>query len=422
MNIATILEGGTGARVRLDGRLDGEAAAQLADTLERLLRDGRRAVLLDMSGVSYLSSPGTLALQRAQQEWSSLRGDLRVAAPSPAAREALALAELLPRLAETDRTDDRGSPPPPAFESTRDDWRVPTGPGIRGTYEITARKPGAELSCRVYGRPERALRGWIEPDDYHAVEFPQLAFGLGLGALGASRSEAAARLGELVAAAGAVAHLPTLGAQVPDFDVGLGGKSPKAFLVSGLVANGIFSQLSRFSSATEAEPVPLSEIVQVGLDGVGSATAGIVLVAETTGLVGAWLRRSPGVELPSLQHHLQGMRDWLGTTPQPVHAGTTALVAGIVSRRPAPGLAPFLRPIAGAGGLVGHFHAVVFAYRPVPQRTVALRPLVNRLYVQQRVLGLLHLIGDDRGAAGAGESAFRRGLCWAGPVPRVAAA
>jgi anti-anti-sigma factor len=421
MNIATTLEGDTGARVRLSGRLDGEAAGQLADSLERLLKDGRRSVLLDMSGVTYLSSPGTLALQQAQQEWAAVRGDLRVAQPSPEVRDALASADLLPRLTEPTAAD--GQPAPPlSFEHSRDDWRVPTAAGTKGTYQVTARLPGSELACRVYGRPESALRGWIQPDDYHQVEFPETSFGLGLGALGTSRAEAAARLGELVAADGAVAHLPTQGAQVPDFDVGLGGRPPKALLVSGFVCRGRFSLLTRFSSASEAEPVPLSEVAHVALAGVAGQTAGIVMVAETTGLVGAWLRRSPGVEPPSLQQHLQGVRDWLGTTPQPVHVGATTIVAGIVARNPDPALVPFLRPLAGGDDLFAHFHAVVFAYRPVPQRTVALRPLVTRLFAQQPVRGLLHLIGDDRGAAGAGQSTFRRGLCWSGPVARVAAA
>ena len=422
MKIATTLEGEAGARLGLSGRLDGEAAAQLADNLERLLHDGRRSVLLDMSGVTYLSSPGTLALQQAQQEWASLRGELRVVAPSREAREALASAELLPRLMEPVAPDGQAAFPPTPFEHSRDDWRVPTLQGARGTYEVSARLPGSELSCRLYGRPESALRGWIQPADYHQVEFPATSFGLGLGALGTSRSEAAARLGELVAADGAVAHLPTQGAQVPDFDVGLGGRAPAALLVSGFACRGHFSLLTRFSSATEAEPVPLSEIARVCLGGVAGQTAGIVIVAETTGLVGAWLRRSPGIEAPGMHLDLQGVRDWLGTTPHPVHQGATTIIAGIVSRNPDAGLAPFLRPLAGGEDLFGHMHAVVFAYRPVPQRTVALRPLVTRLFTQQRVRGLLHLIGDDRGAAGAGQSAFRRGLCWSGPVSRVAAA
>src|SRR6476646_4762979 len=380
MNIATTLEGDARATVRLSGRLDGEAAAQVADMLERLLRDGRRAAVLDMSGVSYLSSPGTLALQRAQQEWSSLRGELRVAAPSPEARDALAAAELLSRLTSPIAPDGEAGFPSVPFEHSRDNWRVPTSLDARGTYEVTGRLPQAELSCRIYGRPEQALRGWIQPADYHEVEFPDPSFGLGLGALGTSRPEAAARLGELVAADGAVAHLPTQGAQVPDFDIGLGGRTPVALLVSGFVCRGRFSLLTRFSSATEAEPVPLSEIARVCLGGVAGQTAGLVIVGETTGLVGAWLRRSPGIEPPSLPVTLQGVRDWLGTTPQPIHQGATTIIAGIVSRNPDAALAPFLRPLAGGEELFGHFHAVVFAYRPVPQRTVALRPLVTRLF------------------------------------------
>lgn len=421
MNIATTLDGEAGAAVRLTGRLDGEAAVQLADTLERLLRDGRRSVLLDMSGVSYLSSPGTQALQQAHQEWASLRGDLRIASPSPEAREALTLADLLPRLtAESAASaESRSSAPNRQLENTRDNWRVPSALEARGTYEISAREPGAELYCRVHGRPESAVRGWLESSDYQAVELPEASFGLGLGAIGGTPVEAAPRLGEVVAAGGAVAHLPTQGAQVPDFDLGLGGRAPRAQFVSSLVCGGAFSLLARFSSASASDAVPLSELARVCVDGVASQTAGIVMVAEATGLVGAWLRRSPGVKLSRMHLDVQGVRDWLGTTPQPIHQGTTVLVAGIVSRRPDATLGPHLRPVAAGSDLLGHFHAVVFTYRPVPQRTVALRALVTKLFMQQRVRGVLHLLGDDRGAAGAGQSAFRRGLCWAGPITRV---
>jgi hypothetical protein len=123
----------------------------------------------------------------------------------------------------------------------------------------------------------------------------------------------------------------------------------------------------------------------------------------------------------SMYLDVQGIRDWLGTTPRPVHAGTTVLVAGVVSRRPDPLLAPHLRPVAPGSDLLGHFHAVVFTDRPVPQRSVVLRTLVTRLFVQQRVRAVMHLFGDDRGTAGAGESSFRRGLCWSGPITRVSA-
>jgi anti-anti-sigma factor len=414
MNIATTQEGPT-AVVRLAGRLDGEGALQLAETLDRLLQDGRRSVVLDMSAVTYLSSPGTMVLQQAHQDYASARGELHVISPSREVADALALADLLPKLLLSGPID---LPP----DATRDDWRIPTALATRGTYEVSTRDPTAELTCRVHGGLDTSVRTWIDSSDYRSFEFSETAFGLGIGALTATREQAAVRLGEIVAAAGAVAHLPTSGAQVPDFDVGLGGRAPKVQLVSGLACEGNFSLLKRFSSPAEGEPIPLSELARVALEGVNSETVGVVMVAETTGLVGAWLRRSPGVVLISMYLDVQGIREWLGTTPLPAHPGTTTLVAGVVSRRPDPLLARHLRPVAPGTDLLGHFHAVVFSYRPVPQRTVGLRTLVTRLFAQQRVRGMLHLFGDDRGAAGAGESGFRRGLCWTGPITRVTAA
>jgi anti-anti-sigma factor len=423
MNIS-ITRDGAATVLRLDGRLDGEATLQMAEALERLLREGRRSVILDMSRVSYLSSPAALALQQGHQDFASARGELRVTSPSREAAEALTLADLLPKLLAEPAAavDVHAGATGQSLDHTRDDWRIPTAIATRGTYEVSTRDTSAELSCRVHGRMQAGTRTWIDSSDYRGFELSEPTFGLGVGALAATREQAAPRLGEIVAAAGAVAHLPTKGSQVPDFDVGLGGRAPKVQLVSGLVCSGAFAVLKRFSSPSETEAIPLSELARVALEGVSRETVGVVMVAETTGLVGAWLRRSPGNVLFSMQLDIQGVRDWLGTTPQPVHQGTTVLVAGVVSRNPDPILAPQLRPVAPGSDLFGHFHAVAFAYRPVPQRTVVLRSLVTRLFTQQRVRGVLHLLGDDRGAVGAGESGFRRGLCWTGPITHVTAA
>jgi anti-anti-sigma factor len=421
MNIAITREN-SAALARLTGRLDGEGALQLAEALESLLREGRRAVTLDLSGVTYLSSPGVQALQQASQEFAAARAELMLTSPSAEAARALTSADLLPRLLATAGAAAGVPAGTAAGERTRDDWQIPSAFPTQGIYEVSTRDASAELTCRVHGGIEAGERVWIDSSDYQGFELGETSFGVGIGALAENREQAAPRLGEIVAAAGAVAHLPTVGLQVPDFDVGLGGRAPRVQLVSGLVCRGGFSLLKRFSSPSETEPVPLSELAAVSLEGIGSGTAGVVMVAEAAGLVGAWLRRSPGVVLFSMYLDIPGIQEWLGTTPHPVHQGTTVLIAGVVSRDPDPLLRPHLRPVAPGSGLLGHFHAVAFAYRPVPQRTVVLRTLVTRLFAQQRVRGVLHLLGDDRGGAGAGESSFRRGLCWAGPITRVSAA
>ena len=414
--------------VRLAGRLDGESAEQLSDTLDRLLREGQRNVLLDLEDVTYLSSPGTQVLNRAYQEFSSLRGELKVGPASPAALEALSLADLKSRLVvEVDPAEAltrmrASSSALRAMDLTRDAWRSPVSAPLRGSYEVTGRDPAGGLVCRVYGGGEIPAEQRMKAPRPRVVEFPDTAFGIGVGALGSAPADWAVRLGELVAAAGAAVYLPTEGSQVPDFDLGLGGRPPSAVLASGLICEGAFSQLARFSTQPDADAVPLAELARVCLDAVGGDTVGLVMLAETTGLVGAWLRRSPAAALPGIAFDVEGVREWLGTTPEPAHEGTTALVVGIASRAPDPALAPQLRPLGDGSGILGHFHAVVFAYRPVPQRTMALRVLVTKLFSQQRVRALLHLLSDDRGGAGAGESQFQRGLCWAGPVTQVISA
>ena len=163
--------------------------------------------------MTYLSSPGILALQEAHQEFAAARGELLLASPSPTAAEALTSAELLPKLLAPPASV-AGAPvggPSPTGERTRDDWRIPTALATRGTYEVSTRDASAELTCQVHGKTEAGVRVWIDSSDYQAFELGEPTFGLGVGALGASREQAAPRLGEIVAAAGAVAHLPTRG-------------------------------------------------------------------------------------------------------------------------------------------------------------------------------------------------------------------
>ena len=74
------------------------------------------------------------------------------------------------------------------------------------------------------------------------------------------------------------------------------------------------------------------------------------------------------------------------------------------------------------GSLAGHFHVMIFGYRPVPQRTVSLRALVEKLLETQPLRTVGHVVFDDRGADRAGENTLVRGLCWTGPLASVTAA
>jgi anti-anti-sigma factor len=420
---------GSSALVRLTGRLDGEWSRHLADTLDELLRDGLRSVVLDMSQVDYISTPGVQVLGQRYRDFSLLRGELRVSAPSPIVLQALTAANLVDQLLllPGDERVAGGAGRPsavmarPASEFTGDAWHVPSATGPAGQYEISRRHLAGELACRVVGRPDGFSAGH-RAEDCRTIAFTVGAFGLGIGAIGETFDETRPRFGELVGVTGTVAYLPTDGSLVPDYLSATAHTTPAAVLGSGLVLDGTFGNLIRFRTQPGAATVPLAELAGVALSTSSEDVAGMVVVAEATDLVTTSLRRSPAATEAPPALDAGAMREWLAFSPERTQARRAVVIVGVVARHPPAALEGYLRPLGPLRDLAGHFHAMVFPYRPVPQRAVSLRALVEKLLETQPLRSVGHLVFDDRGPDSAGENALLRGLCWTARVTSVSAA
>lgn len=407
MKIEADRSGGS-AQLRLEGRLDREGAERLSDTLEDLLQEGVRSLRIDFSAVTYASSAVTRVLARWHQELAVLRGDVQLRALSPAVRDLFAEAgwqESLPPTAEARAPVDR-----------RSYWHARADFAASGQYELSAGAPGGALACRVVGDPGRLAEAALGAGDCRVVAFPASGFGLGVGAIGAGYDECRERLGELIAVGGCAAYFPSDGARLADYLLGTAGKSPTAVLASGLVCEGSYAQMLRFSTRPEAEAVPLSELASVALQAAGGRVAGLVVVGETVGLCGVKLRLSPAGDASPLRFEVPGVRDWLSFAPERTHAMTTTVIAGVVSSSPKGPCAAHLRPHGPTERLFGHFHAAVFSYHPLPQRTVELDHLVRGLFTNQQLLDVLHLLWDDRPDGPVPESALVRGVGWIAPI------
>jgi anti-anti-sigma factor len=413
MKIEAEREGGS-AVLRLGGRLDREWAEHLSHTLEDLLRDGVRSVSIDLSGVTYVSSAATKVLTRWQQELALLRGEVFLRSVPPAVRQTFVVAGW-----DSHFDALRGSGPRP-IDLRRSAWYSGAGVANSGQYQMSSGVTQGELTCRLHGQPDGLTSPFHGPDACATVAFPGNAFGIGLGAIGGSYEECREQMGELVAVAGCIAYFPSDGARMADYLLGH-SPPPQAVLASGLSCEGEFSKLVRFNPKPEADAVPLSELAGVCLDAAGGKVAGMVIAGETAGLSGARLRRSPAAAGASpMRFDVPSLREWLAFAPERTYSVATALIAGVAARAPDGPLAAHLRPLGGARQLYGHFHAVVFSYRPLPQRTVELGAFVRGLFDNHQLRDVLHLVWDDRGEAGVGDSALVRGVGWVGPVTRVA--
>ncbi len=412
MKIDTAREGGS-ARVQLEGRLDREWAERLSDTLEDLLHDGVRTLSIDFSGVTYASSAATRVLARWREELAVLRGEVQLTSLPPAVREVFAAGGWDGGLAGA------GAAGPGLIDLRQSSWHARADFAASGQYDLSACDPVGTLTCRLHGDPGRLTRAPLGPSDCGVAALPDGVFGLGLGAIGGSYEECHERLGELIAVAGCVAYFPSDGARMADYLVSAGQLAPRATLASGLTCEGGFSQLMRFSPKPEAGAVPLSEVATIALDAAGRRLAGLVIAGESAGLCGARLRRSPAQGDVPVRFTVPEVRDWLSFAPERTWALTTTLIAGVVARAPKGAIAAHLRPLGGPGDLHGHFHAAVFSYHPLPQRTVELSTLVSGLFENQKLRDVLHLVWDDRGDAGVGDSALVRGVAWVAPITQV---
>jgi anti-anti-sigma factor len=404
--------GGT-ALLQLEGRLDREGAERLSDALEEHLHDGVRSLCIDFSRVTYASSAATAVLTRCHQELSVLRGDMEIRSLPPGVRELFASAGwnegLSPAAAPGQIPIDRRS-----YWHTREDFAA------SGQYELSSCVPGGALTCRLLGDPARLTGAPLGPDDCGVAAFPRTGFGIGIGAIGSDYRDCRPRLGELIGVTGCVASFPGDGARLPDYLLGGASVTPSALLASGLVCEGAFAQLMRFSPRQEAGAVPLSELASVALDAVGGRAAGLVVVGEAAGLCGAKLRRSPVEHGSPPRFEVPEVREWLSFAPERTHPVTTALIAGVVSAPPQGPVGAHLRPLGPSERLYGHVHAAVFSYRPLPQRTVELDDLVRGLFTDHQLRDVLHLVWDDRPHGAVSETALVRGVGWIAPITRFA--
>jgi hypothetical protein len=295
-------------------------------------------------------------------------------------------------------------------------------PGVNfEVYDLAAEGP---LECRVAGRPERLDAGGFPAEECRSLEFDHESFGLGLGAFGQNFTDCQDRFGEFLAVAGAAAQSPPGTGSAPDYQVVRGDFVPTVQTLYGLSCRGRFGKLLRFTPPEGAQRVRLSTLAEESLSLIDAPAAGIVLIAESAGLLGAALKRSP-VEKNGARDVFRHpeVREWLTFAPEQVHARSLALVVGVAVRSPADvalaELSPFVRPMTAAGDLLGHFHAAVFSYRPVKKRSIDLGQTVATLFESEDLQAVLHLLGDFRPINGAGESEFTGGAAWVGQITTV---
>lgn len=389
---------GDTAEIRASGRLDAEGSSALEAELNEAVRAGARRLRLVLSNVAFLSSAGIRVLLKGQQAVARLGGELRIEEASATVLEVLRLSGLDELLGTGGSKTAPGAP------------SVEVVAGIPGRVHPLG---GGGMSGRLVGEPGRLPAGSFDAASTTELPFPPGTLGLGLGAFGEGFDDCRERFGEFLAVAGAAACLPT-DAHEPDDVVSRGALVPTVQALYGVSCSGPFSRLFRFEADASAGPVALSRLVAAALELAAAETAAFVVVAESAGLMGAALRRSP-VGTGDL-FAFPTVRESLSFTAERVHERATALVVGVAAGTEGTEISPFVRPAGATPFPAVHAHAAAFTFRALPAGAPSVETVVRDLFEEERLLALLHLLPDAREITGAGESLFLAGALWAAPL------
>lgn len=401
--------------VLLQGRFDANWSERVGQAIESAIQGGHHEVGLDFSRVGYISSAGIRVLLKYHKQLKAARGFLRVLRPTEGVLTVLQLSGIAGLLVAA---PPEGVPAVPAATPDGAGTDSPHGWDRGGVqFEAHGLAPDAEFAGLLHGQPGDFFSGNLKAASSRHLRCTPDLIAVGLGAFGRNVAEAEGRFGETVVVAGQGVTQPTDGSSVPDYQVTEEQLIPELHMLQGISARGGFSKLLRFEAASGPRGVvALSALVDAAMEHVPVPAVAIVIIAEAASVVGCTLLRSPDQANGQPPLDFPGVRDWLNFTTERADERQLALIVGFAAESPPQESGAFLRPMGSASRVLGHFHAVVFPYRPLPKGRLELTETVTQLLDTQSARSVMHLLADEREFEGVGETDLMRGACWVGPL------
>jgi anti-anti-sigma factor len=405
-----------GHELKLEGRLDANWADLVAKAIETAIRAGHHEIDLDFAQVNYISSAGIRVLLKYSKRLAAARGALRVVRPTEAVLSVIRLSGLTDILLNPPRQGQAAvsasMATPAARQEERRHW---TSDDIDfESYELSS---DIVLEGHILGRPESFTSGQSLSLETQHLRCTSHTLAVGLGAFGLRPDDSQSRLGESLAVAGVAITQPTDGSSLPDYQLTEGELVPELQLAYGVLVSGMFSRLIRFEAGrSQRGVVGLGDLVESVLQELQSASAAFAIVAESSSVVGAMLKRSPALAGGQSVLAFPAVRDWLSFTNERTDERNLVLIAGVAERVPSPETAICLRPIGPGTNAHGHFHAAVFPYRPLAKGRLELPETAASVLGTESAQAVMHLLADERKFEGLGQTDLMRGGCWAGPL------
>ena len=386
--------------VTVNGKLDAAWTDYFTDTFLTYIRTGEHDLLVDASGISFLSSSGIRALLQVSRELKIVQGSMYLKGASSFVSKTLEMTGLGGWL----------------LNDWPHDWMPLADENMVDAGSESVHKINENGS--LWMESISAWQPWQNPDLQKAkrLKFSPDSFALGVGSPAPTLAEAEGGFGEFVTICGHLAMLPPGEKERPDYLVPEKEFLPELWAIQSLNCEGKMRNLFRFSPEEGHDVYGIATLAARALQLVQSDLAGFVCLAEAGGIIGVNLIGSPDRTGFSESGNLPELKKMLSFCGEKVFAGEIALIFGIVGSVNSPSENGLLKVLPSNPAIALHAHAVIFPYQPIPNGKIDLYTQVDKLFGGPPPRGIMHLVDDNRPVSGLGETTLIRGALWCSPI------
>ncbi len=396
--------------LNINGRIDGYWSKLLEEYLENSLRSGSYNIALNLKGVHYMSSLGIRILVKYAKLFRNVNGSFGIIEASTAVEDLLKMVGLNTVLRWKS----------PEFAAPQQNSAI-TKEVDAYSYEITKLNAPNPVECSLRGNPGKLQKDVYSAEDCQSVEFGKKRFGIGLGAIGLDFGDCKERFGEFVGLGDAVVFAPAGKSNSPDYMLRTGTLIPRIELLYGITFEGDFDTLLYFNSKEPANTLKFSNLLSAVFELTGHEQLVMVMLAETSGLVGVSINRSPAIpRMDSMDlFGYPDVKENINFTSEPEHKNMMTITVGVATLNPEGDVKEFTRQLTPESKIYQHFHSAIFSYHPFRKTNIDLDDTIAQLFENDKIMGVLHLINDNRAITGIGESEFKNGVCWIGKLSTI---
>ena len=387
MSDHTVTSCSTHITISLKGRIDALAAPEIRELFTRLILEGGRLLAVDMTAVHYVSSAGLRSFISAQKELKQVGGEIVLAGLEPQVQEVFKVSgfnhlfRILPDLSNASDLTTHTS--------------VPAGKRLQTDsfacdYHDTQAPPG---TLSVIGAPSKMENASYTPADVITVPASGIRLGCGLAALGDGFDDYQNLFGEALVVDSNFFYYPAVRHSSVDFLLAAHTDFSTTYrFLHGFSVNGDYRYRLSFQGFEGS--VGLTDLLSGILSFTSAEIIGISLLAESRGILGMNLKKSPlsGYGVNIFDRHQ--LPEWFDYPVEAEHSGAAIAAAGIVARNPEgrPQRFQALFP----GGRPFHLHAAIFQKAPLATAAGNMDRELARVFNDLSALKVQHLMSRSR--------------------------